>query len=910
MEANRLLQIVQVEALQNPTPQNFQQERDLHQKWLLLRDIEECFFKRKSRINWLKEGDLNTSYFFRICQTRASFNAIRSFFTASGVLLTDPLEMSNYAVAHFKSILGPSNYCTDVYSPPSWFATLIQFRVSSQQQSLMISMPTVEEIHKLFFKLNPNKASGPDGLTSGFFRGAWDIIGSDVTTAISQFFSSAFLPAAANATILSMVPKRQGATAVTDYRPISCLNTVYKVVSRLLVKRLKPILLDLIVPNQTAFVKGRLLLENTVLAGELVNGYHKNSNSKRITIKVDIAKAFDTLSWSFLFSCLEGIVVPPLFIRWLRACVCTPSYMVGYNGTVNGYFKGTRGLRQGDPLSPYLFVIAMNCLSKLLNRASANGSIGFHPRTQSTRLTHLSFADDLLIFIDGSLSSVQHVLQVLREFELRSGLAVSVQKSSFFSSGLSQLEIDVIQASTGMPHGTLPVRYLGVPLCTRKLSLIHCEQLIQQVKAKFTSWTVKTLSFAGRLLLIKTVIAGITNFWCSSFVLPKACVKRINSLCGVFLWKGNIEVPPQARVAWATVTKPKSEGGLGVIDLAQWNKATCLKLIWLLFFKAGSVWVAWYRTEVLQGNISNFWTAKQNRSNSWLANKLLKLRPLIFPWIKMRIGNGLTCRFWYDNWSPYECLDDYYASDGSTRLGISRRAVVADLSRDGSWRMPQPRTEIQLQVISYITSITLQEQEDYYEWELNGKTSTSYSTGEVYRILQGSSPQVTWSSSIWFTTNIPRHAFLAWLFVLDRCPTRDRMSSWGLQVNTNCLLCATGMESRDHLLFDCDFSYSIWSAIAPRTRVLARRNWAETLSAMETLQGNKLIRRLTLLSWQSTIYAVWKERNARLHRNIFRSPDSIVKEIDRQIINKISAIRSTNPIASSFLMQFWFSSSP
>ena len=128
----------------------------------------------------------------------------------------------------------------------------------------MISMPTAEEIRKLFFKLNPNKTSGPDGLTSGFFRGSWDIIGLEVTTAISQFFTSAFFPPAANATILSLVPKRLGTTVITDYRPISCLNTVYKVISHLLMKRLKPILQDLIVPNQTAFVKGRLLLENIV----------------------------------------------------------------------------------------------------------------------------------------------------------------------------------------------------------------------------------------------------------------------------------------------------------------------------------------------------------------------------------------------------------------------------------------------------------------------------------------------------------------------------------------------------------------------------------------------------------------------------------------------------------------------
>lgn len=147
----------------------------------------------------------------------------------------------------------------------------------------------------------------------------------------------------------------------------------------------------------------------------------------------------------------------------------------------------------------------------------------------------LSFADDLLIFTEGSIESVQCVLQVLKAFEARSGLAF---------------------------------RYLGVPMNSRKLSLSSCEPLLHQIKTRFSS-----------------------NFWCSSFVLPKACVAKINSMCSVFLWKGNLEAHNTARVAWSTVIKTKEEGGLGVKDLLLWNKACCLRLIWLLFFRPESVWV-------------------------------------------------------------------------------------------------------------------------------------------------------------------------------------------------------------------------------------------------------------------------------------------------------------------------------
>lgn len=253
------------------------------------------------------------------------------------------------------------------------------------------------------------------------------------------------------------------------------------------------------------------------------------------------------LSILCLGSFLQFIIT--FYIRWFRACVCTPSYTVDYNVNVNGYFKGTRGLRQGDPLSPYLFVIAMNCLSKLLNDASANECIGFHPQTESTRLTHLSFADNLLIFIDGSLSSVQNVLQVLHDFEQRSGSdSVSKSLASSVQAYFNQRSMKY-KCLLECPMDPFLSDIWEFHYAQNKLNLANCERLIQQVKVRFNSQTVKTLSFARRLLLIKTAIEGITIFWCSSIVLPKACVNRIKFLCSVFLWKVIIEALLTARVA-------------------------------------------------------------------------------------------------------------------------------------------------------------------------------------------------------------------------------------------------------------------------------------------------------------------------------------------------------------------------
>lgn len=318
--ANHLLNVVQVQALTDPSPELFRQQRDLRLKWEFLRTIEEAYFRQKSRINWLKEGDLNTSYFHRIWKVRTAVNSIRFFILSNGDCISDPVAMGMIALSHFKSILAP-DHLQPTISTPQWFTSLLSFSCSAPQKLIMSTKPLAEEISSTFFKLNPNKSPGPDGLSPGFFKASWNIIGPEVIDSILRFFQTSFLPSTVNATILTLVPKHSGASSISDYRPISCCSTIYKAISKMLVARLKPILPKLIFPNQTAFVKGRLLIENTILATELVRGYHSDKGPPRITLKVDIAKAFDTLNWIFSSSASP----PSKFLKTTFACF-EPAY--------------------------------------------------------------------------------------------------------------------------------------------------------------------------------------------------------------------------------------------------------------------------------------------------------------------------------------------------------------------------------------------------------------------------------------------------------------------------------------------------------------------------------------------------------------------------------------------------------
>ena len=224
---------------------------------------------------------------------------------------------------------------------------------------------------------------------------------------------------------------------------------------------------------------------------------------------------------------------------------------------------------------------------------------------------------------------------------------------------------------------------------------------------------------------------------------------------------------------------------MGVKDLLVWNRACSLKLVWLLFFRPSSVWVSYFKEIILKGNISNFWTIKTSSSYSWLVNKLIKTRDLCYPLIKRRLGNGISTSFWFDNWSPYGCLNVYLNGDVS-RLGIRKTATLSSLYSDGNWSLPPARTEELLEVQIHLTTVTLSQEEDSYEWVINGKSMDKFSTGSVYAYLKGDVAIVAWSSLVWSSYGIPRQNFLTWLVIQNRCPTKDRLLSWGLQVDPLC----------------------------------------------------------------------------------------------------------------------------
>lgn len=302
------------------------------------------------------------------------------------------------------------------------------------------------------------------------------------------------MPWGINATVLTLIPKKMDAETMREYRPISCCNLIYKIISKIITNRLQAIIPEAVEPNQSTFIKDRLMLENALLATELVKNYHRNSAKTRCALKIDISKAFDTVRWDFIIAILQAMAIPDLFIYWIKSCISAASFSVSINGEVDGFFSSSRGLRQGCLLSPYLFDIVNNVLSLLLNKAAHEGKIGYHPLCKEIGLTHLSFSDDILIFLDGQPDSLNGVMEVLETFGLISGLKINADKSTLYLGG-SVSDILLRTSSTfGFPIGQLPVRYLGLPLTTKRMTRGDYEPFIDKIRTRFLSWANKMLS--------------------------------------------------------------------------------------------------------------------------------------------------------------------------------------------------------------------------------------------------------------------------------------------------------------------------------------------------------------------------------------------------------------------------------
>ena len=347
--------------------------------------------------------------------------------------------------------------------------TCIESSIIEDQNTMLLAPFSASEVKDALFEMHPDKSPGPDGMNPAFYQKFWHIVGKDVVHASLEFINNCTFPVGVNDTSIVLIPKNQQPETLADMRPIGLCNVLYKIISKMFANRMKSVLPSGISNAQSAFIPGRAITDNIIISAEVMQFLKRKRQGKNgsAALKIDMSKAYDRIEWKFLQDVMLKMRFAEKWVDMIMLCVSTVWYNVIRNGKEVGPIIPSRGLHQGDPLSPHLFILCAEGLSSLIRRQEKAGLIhGVKVARGAPMVSHLFFADDAFLFFRANHQEALVVKSILASYGRASGQRVNFNKSSIsFSPNVvdgvvSQVcaELEVLVTSN---HGA----YLGLPSC-------------------------------------------------------------------------------------------------------------------------------------------------------------------------------------------------------------------------------------------------------------------------------------------------------------------------------------------------------------------------------------------------------------------------------------------------------------
>jgi hypothetical protein len=546
---------------------------------------EEINWKQKSRIKWLKEGDKCTKFFHQVANAHRRNNSIESL-VVNGSPSSDPAIISDYIVNFYESLFTESH---------SWRPRLdnLGFDTLSTTEAASLEDPFEEkEVWEVIKGMDRDKAPGLDGFSMAFFQECWEVIKGDFMAVFSEFHDSGEFVKSINSTFIALIPKVYGAKEIKDFRAISLVGGIYKIIAKVLANRMRGVMNRIISKSQNAFVKGRQILDSVLIANECLDSRIK-SGEPGLLCKLDMEKAYDHVDWNFILYLLKRCGFGERWCSWIKHCISSVRFSVLINGSPSGFFGSSRGVRQGDPLSPFLFVLVMEAFSRMITSIYSRGLIlGFSVGSRGhnrVEVSHLLFADDTLVFCGADDSQIRYMGALLVCFEAVSGLKVNLSKSALILVG-SLVEVDQLAGGLGCGTADLPLKYLGLPLGASFKLKAMWKDLEDLMARRLAPWKRLYLSKGGRVALIKSTLSNLPTYLLSLFPIPADVANRIEKIQRDFLWGGLNDGAKFHLVDWDTVCSPISEGGLGIRKVRKFNQALLGKWLWRYAHEEGAWW--------------------------------------------------------------------------------------------------------------------------------------------------------------------------------------------------------------------------------------------------------------------------------------------------------------------------------
>ncbi|GJY55984.1 hypothetical protein Tco_0455099 [Tanacetum coccineum] len=322
----------------------------------------------------------------------------------------------------------------------------------------------------------------------------------------------------------------------------------------------------------------------------------------------------------------------------------------------------------------------------VIRQVKAEKRFKYHWGCKELKITSLCFADDLLMLCHGDLISASVLRRGLDEFCVSSGLRPSMSKSEAFFGNVPDEVIADINLVMPFKIGVLPIKYLGVPMMSKRLTSKDCKPLIEMIRKRIGDWRNKVLSFAGRLQLISSVLSSMQVYWASLFILPIEICNLIDRLFKNFLWTRGESIRGMASVAWKDVCKPKSQGGLGLRSVHLWNEALMAKHIWNIVSRKNSIWVKWVNIYCLKGRC--MWDDELSRGYSWSWKQLFDLKNKIKKFVQVKIGNGNDCNIWFDKWHSTGPISRLINHEVLKHANLCLMTKVSNMIDGNEWSWP------------------------------------------------------------------------------------------------------------------------------------------------------------------------------------------------------------------------------
>lgn len=829
----------------------FELANNLEEKW-----------RQRSRCKWLKEGDKNTRFFHACASSRRWTNSVPSI-TYQGLRRTETKSITEAFYQSMKGQLGYSNRVQE-FDPHKLYEACPNSDLSSLQDPFML-----EEVECAMRQLAKNKASGPDGLTNEFLHAYWHIVKEDIMLIMHGFHQGILDLTQINKANVIMVPKKEQSEEVGDFRPISVINLVPKLISKILSNRLRTKMPELVSAKQTAFIQGRQISENFVATREVFQ-HIAQAGQPAIFLKLDFAKAFDSIEWEFLFHILAARGFPSRWLQWIRMLLQTASSRVLINGDESVYFKHRRGLRQGDPLSPMLFNIAVDVFQQMVMATNRAIEGGITQRISDSILAY-QYADDTAIVASASITALISLKIVIRLFSSVSGLKVNYQKNSFIPLNVAQEDLGWVQAVLGCNRTHFPTTYLGMPLSITKPRKEAFIPLIEKIERKLGGWKGKMISRGGRLQLVQSVLSTVPVYHMSCFCLPQWVILRIDKIRRAFLWAKPITGGSGISLTnWEMACIAKPWGGLGISNLYYFNISVLLRWWWKAYFDKGCLWTVTIRLLRRRG-------APHHETNIWLMtgsffwNQLQKIKYIFNMCTEWNIGNGKTISFWFDSWNGEPGTDG--SGYGLTRPTISLR---------DAW----PRRQILNSELVVTRDIQFNSEQDVIQWKL--EPSGIYTSKSIYRVLIGGGKTEWVFNYTWKCPVPPTVKIFIYLVLNDKILSRDVLSRRGMSINLNCALCGVcRRETTLHMLFYCHYATTIWRKVSAvlRTKIMTaattiQETWTRSWEVVRQNRG--MSRRAWATCCICTVWHIWKQRNRVVFGDNANHPTMVADRVVRE----------------------------